>query len=911
MSIKLSDSIRVGQQKPLEDKYFNELVPYTSTAQVNTLLPKAVRHRGLTVNINGEEYWYKDGIEDSNLVLKITNSAIYDLKNQEQDDRLENLEGINYVWSPTNRTLTLFDRGVNQLSQVSLVSLDNEGTDIRYNASTLSLELYNVDNELLDSIPVSSFIGSVGTQLQLNSNQLQLKDSQGNVLSTVNFEVSNISGLQTVLNNKLNTPTMTNNYYGLWDDVNKKFINGQLNQDTNGNIGIGATPTNSKVELSPLVNQTALKVLNYSLTGSNIQPALDINGTWNTSGNPTLIKASVTNTTSNANTLLMDLQVNGASQFSVRRGGVVTFNGPLYINSISNTTLSLMSFGGNGNESVLSNLANNSGTSGQKVFIDAAIGLNPTSGNSTLISFLSRPTINQTGGANGITRGLYINPTLTSAADWRSIEWSNNTGYGLYGTGTANNFLAGNLGIGKLLPVEKLDVNGNVKAIDFKGQAVKFNLQTSISPTPNTLVPKTDGSGLLWYDNNSVLRNIGENFFSADLSNTTARNHTMNAGVTVNTLGNPHTLSGLPNKNTDIANFRKVRVQNASGLDSIVDSKNLLTDGVTSMSDAEKDAWRIAQRKSNETYSIGQPQPFAVFPPIVENTNEIQEVVVVGSNLFLNNSSSSTALVCLVSETGTEYPLNVEVNQNNPTILSFGYNFSTLPLGDYWIKVVHNGLININKVYLQVTNNITPQPLPNLSWNGYRQASNTYFTNTNNTSGFVSFTSTAINFTRKYFAVGGTAPNVDEGNVFINSSAFNLPDDFYLEFSGTCPWQSVNGVGNRQPTISMGLSAYNSVFDISNTYIAGFGLDYQFQNSKLFSDVSTTLDMGDVTNFVFYVIKRGSKIVLGLKSKSGVLYSTYTAPAGNQFMIKLAHFNSFYTSLNTLISFALTKILSL
>ena len=352
MSIKLSDSIRVGQQKPLDDKYFNELVHYTSTSQVNNLVSKAIRHIGLTVNINGEEYWYKDGIEDSNLILKVPNMDTFILKNQEQDDRLENiegenasqndlindlfsglqsektrndiqdsalnnLEGINYVWSPTNRTLTLFDRGGNQLSQVSLVSLDNEGTDLRYNASTLSLELYNVDNELLDSIPVSSFIGSVGTQLQLNSNQLQLKDSQGNVLSTVNFEVSNINGLQTVLNNKLNTPTMTNNYYGLWDDTNKKFINGQLNQDTNGNIGIGATPTDSKVGLSPLVNQTALKVLNYSLTGSNIQPALDINGTWNTSGTPTLIKANMTDTASNANSLLMDLQVNGSSYFSV------------------------------------------------------------------------------------------------------------------------------------------------------------------------------------------------------------------------------------------------------------------------------------------------------------------------------------------------------------------------------------------------------------------------------------------------------------------------------------------------------------------------------------------------------------------------------------------------------------------
>ena len=54
-------------------------------------------------------------------------------------------------------------------------------------------------------------------------------------------------------------------------------------------------------------------------------------------------------------------------------------------------------------------------------------------------------TINQAVGSTGITRGLYVNPTLTAAADWRSIEWSNNSGWGLYGDGTANNYLGGDL----------------------------------------------------------------------------------------------------------------------------------------------------------------------------------------------------------------------------------------------------------------------------------------------------------------------------------------------------------------------------------------------------------------------------------------------------------------------------------
>jgi hypothetical protein len=72
----------------------------------------------------------------------------------------------------------------------------------------------------------------------------------------------------------------------------------------------------------------------------------------------------------------------------------------------------------------------------------------PSSGTATFTEIRSESFINQTGGANGITRGLYVNPTLTAAADWRSIEWSNNSGWGLYGAGTAPNFLGGNLGIG-------------------------------------------------------------------------------------------------------------------------------------------------------------------------------------------------------------------------------------------------------------------------------------------------------------------------------------------------------------------------------------------------------------------------------------------------------------------------------
>ena len=74
MAISLSDSILVGQPKPIDDKYYNTLAvpsaPYTSVNQVNSVLLPSIRYQGLTVNINGDEYWYYNGTANNQLVLK-------------------------------------------------------------------------------------------------------------------------------------------------------------------------------------------------------------------------------------------------------------------------------------------------------------------------------------------------------------------------------------------------------------------------------------------------------------------------------------------------------------------------------------------------------------------------------------------------------------------------------------------------------------------------------------------------------------------------------------------------------------------------------------------------------------------------------------------------------------------------
>jgi hypothetical protein len=125
-------------------------------------------------------------------------------------------------------------------------------------------------------------------------------------------------------------------------------------------------------------------------------------------------------------------------------------------------------------------------TSGTGEFTTITANFLPTSGTGTLAYLSIKGTINQTGGANGITRGLYVNPTLTAAADFRAIEWSNNSGWGLYGAGTAANYMAGNLLLGSTSNSgERLQVTGTMKVTGL------LSLQTGLTSTGGLLTQNT------------------------------------------------------------------------------------------------------------------------------------------------------------------------------------------------------------------------------------------------------------------------------------------------------------------------------------------------------------------------------------------------------------------------------------
>ena len=139
---------------------------------------------------------------------------------------------------------------------------------------------------------------------------------------------------------------------------------------------------------------------------------------------------------------------------SIQAGNTFTFyssNGN--ISAVSNLNISLT---GNASGVGLSRTNNTTLTSGNSNFLtinSTGVAFAPTTGSATMTGIVVGLIVSQSGDANGITRGLHVAPNLISAWDFRAIEWTNNASatsgsWGLYGSGSAPNYLSGSLSIG-------------------------------------------------------------------------------------------------------------------------------------------------------------------------------------------------------------------------------------------------------------------------------------------------------------------------------------------------------------------------------------------------------------------------------------------------------------------------------
>jgi hypothetical protein len=121
----------------------------------------------------------------------------------------------------------------------------------------------------------------------------------------------------------------------------------------------------------------------------------------------------------------------------------------------------------------------------------------PTSGTAVVNGLTLNQTINQTSGANGITRGLYVNPTLTSASDFRAIETT--TGSVTFG-GNTQVTITGSLTV----------VTGSTVEFQVNQTGVKIgNATTDLhSVTGSLSISSSVGSALTVYKSGSTVVDI-------------------------------------------------------------------------------------------------------------------------------------------------------------------------------------------------------------------------------------------------------------------------------------------------------------------------------------------------------------------------------------------------------------------
>jgi hypothetical protein len=295
--------------------------------------------------------------------------------------------------------------------------------------------------------------------------------------------IAETAGLQAALDGK--QALLTNPVTGTGSAGQLAFFNaatgvaGSSNlswDNTNARFGINVTPT-STLHIRTGGNTTATSIVIQNSAGTDIFKIRDDG------------KAAIGNTGISGNHGLM-VQGNFSASY-VYGTFVVSTN-------IGADTSFYMGYGGGGIQTIR-NSTNATNTSGAINGLWSSVGFAPTSGTATYSLFNASATINQTGGANGITRGLLVSPTLTAAFDWRSIEWANNSGWGLYGVGTAANYINGSLLLGSLTNTgERLQVTGSSKlngrvnllsdaAVTTQSMAVIINTSTNggIALVPN------------------------------------------------------------------------------------------------------------------------------------------------------------------------------------------------------------------------------------------------------------------------------------------------------------------------------------------------------------------------------------------------------------------------------------------
>ena len=364
---------------------------------------------------------------------------------------------------------------------------------------------------------------------------------------------------------------------------------------------------------------------------------------------------------------------------------------------------------------------------------------------------------------------------------------------------------------------------------------------------------------------------LGKNIANSSLTSISGAGMTQGASYTWNAANYPFNITGLPDKSTD-STFNLMLTTNTAGQIAKSDGRQVLKGMPALLTDEEKTTWKTAMNGgwTTNTMSVG-----VISPPIINNNNNNNNTwfLLKGTNLNLNPSSFK---VEIMNEAGMTVLATVPNSQvqlyQNGTDLIFYYNFSTLGLGKYKIRLWNGVAYYTTSLFVEVVNNVINFNLSNLEWQTkiYNDlVPKNISTSPNN----VSMSSDLKNTDGSEFDEAqiptGTVIGTIQSNAItdINGALITWADDFYINFDLNAVNSARGGAGITN----------NNAITLTPAVILGLWTNDGFTQLATTTAGNSSGRSGGTYGFTLTIIKRGSIATMLLQGQNSTTIGSVSA----------------------------------
>ena len=175
--------------------------------------------------------------------------------------------------------------------------------------------------------------------------------------------------------------------------------------------------------------------------------------------------------------------------------------------------------------------------------------------------------------------------------------------------------------------------------------------------------------------------------------------------------------SGILDKSAD-ATYNQLLGVDSNGYVAKV-GLNAVTNAMVKSTDDQKDAFRVASRKSTENYNTSAPIILIANPFLIKNINNYPvNLVITGNNLFIDKVSSSLQIRRIkdvngnpISDVWIDVTSSINVSEINNSLLAIYHNFKSFPAGYYEMKLTNQiGLSNLTSPLFMIVDNYEDTP---------------------------------------------------------------------------------------------------------------------------------------------------------------------------------------------------------